>query len=283
MTGGSHIRLAVALLWPAGCFASTEVPRISGPGPETVQAFDQYVRLTESVLDARLHGEQDFLWPRTAEMREQLHRGQIACGPRNRRGDVMIAHGLIHDWVGAVFIPGVTLDAVLRVVQDYDHHKNTYPHEVMDSRILERNSNDFRVYLRLMKRKVITVVLDTEHQVRYRPLSRHRWHSRSYSTRIVEVADPGAPSERAAPTGKDHGFLWRLNSYWIFLEKDGGVYVECEAISLTRSVPRSLAWLLDPIMRSLPREALVSTLLATRAALAASNGVAAQPSSLPRR
>ena len=63
MTGGSHIRLAVALLWPAGCFASTEVPRVSGPGPETVQAFDQYVRLTESVLDARLHGEQDFLWP----------------------------------------------------------------------------------------------------------------------------------------------------------------------------------------------------------------------------
>jgi len=283
VTGSSYIRLAAALLWLAGCFASTEVPRVSGPGPETVQAFDQYVRLTESVLDARLHGDQDFLWPRTGEMREQLRQGRVACGPLNRKGEVKIVRGLIHDWVGAVFIPGVTLDEVLRVVQDYDNHKNTYRHEVMDSRTLERSSNDFKVYLRLMKRKVITVVLDTEHQVRYRSLGRHRWHSRSYSTRIVEIPHPGTAAEGAVPAEKDHGFLWRLNSYWIFFEKDGGVYVECEAISLTRSVPRSLAWLLDPIVRSLPREALASTLLATRAALAASDGVAAQPSSPPRR
>ena len=69
------------------------------------------------------------------------------------------------------------------------------------------------------------------------------------------------------PAGRDRGFLWRLNSYWAFNERDGGVYVECEAISLSRSIPSALAWLLDPMVRNLPKEFLGDTLTATRARL----------------
>lgn len=252
---------ALALLGQAACFAA-EVPRVAGPRVETVQAFDRYVRLTESLLDARLQGRDEFLWPRTPKILGEIRQGHISCAPRNRRGEVKVASGLVHDWVGAVFIPGVTLRDVLKVVQDYDNHKRIYRQDVMDSRILERTGNDFRVYLRVLKRKVITVVLDTEHEVHYRPMGAQRCHSRSRSTRIVETAASGGTRSR-----KDHGFLWRLNSYWNFLEKDGGVYVECEAISLSRGVPGSLAFLLDPIVRTLPREALTNTLQATRAAL----------------
>jgi hypothetical protein len=123
--------------------------------------------------------------------------------------------------------------------------------------------------MRLRKKKVITVVLDTEHEVHYFQLDPLRWYSRSYTTRIAEVDNPGEPDERQLPPGADHGFLWRLYSYWKFQERDGGVYVECQALSLTRNVPLGLGWLIEPIIRQLPRESLANTLRATRdAALA---------------
>jgi hypothetical protein len=219
-----------------------------------LEAFRRYIRLTESRLDARLRGPEDFLWAETPELRANLRHSGVLCQPRNQKGDTKIPHGLIHDWVGAAFVRSVPLVRVLALVQDYDHHQNIYRHEVIASRILARDGNDFQVYLRLLKRKVITVVLDTEHQVQYRQIGERAWISRSRSTRVTE-------------TGKDHGFLWALNSYWTFRERDGGVYVECEAISLSRGVPAALAWLIDPIVRDLPREALASTLQSTRDAL----------------
>jgi hypothetical protein len=110
------------------------------------------------------------------------------------------------------------------------------------------------------------VVLNTEHDVRYVRLDRARWYSKSFTTRIAEVEDPG-PNERELPPGNDHGFMWRLNTFWKFEERDGGVYLECQAISLTRDVPVGLGWLINPIIRSLPRESLTNTLRETRQAL----------------
>ena len=272
LAGTAYVRLAAALVGITAGLASTDVPRTGGPRPETIRAFNQYIRLAESVLDARLAAEEDSLWPQAESMRERLRQGEVVCAPRNRKGDVRIPQGLIHDWIGEIFIPGVTLGEVLKLVQDYDNHKTTYRHEVLDSRLLDRNNNDFKIYLRLLKRKVVTVVLDSEHEVHYRPLSRNRWSSRSYSTRITEVETSEGIGPRPASPAKDHGFLWRLDSYWMFLEKDGGVYVQCEAISLSRAVPAGLAWLIGPIVRSLPREALAGTLQATRAGSIALTG-----------
>jgi len=109
------------------------------------------------------------------------------------------------------------------------------------------------------------VVLDVDSDVHYRRLGGRDWQSRSFSTRIVEIADAGSPRERQRGPREEHGYLWRINSYWFFREKDDGVYVECEAVSLSRNVPAAVAWLIDPIIRSLPKDALENTLRATRA------------------
>jgi hypothetical protein len=198
---------------------------------------------------------------------------------RLRQGEVLIEKkgstpadvpgGLIHDWVGAVLIPKVTVAQVLTLVQDYDHSSRSYAPDVMQSRLISRNGDDFAVFLRLKKHKVITVVLDTEYNVRYGRLDATHQYSFSRSTRVSEVAEPGAPSEHALPAGKDHGFMWRLNSYWGFEQVDDGVLVECEAISLTRDIPAGLAWMIGPFVNSIPRESLEFTLDATRKALAA--------------
>ncbi len=155
------------------------------------------------------------------------------------------------------------------MIQDYDNHKNIYRPDVIDSRLVSRHDNDFQIYLRLLKKKIITVVLDTDHEVRYRSLGRTRWDCRSCTTRIAEVENAGSPNERVLPADTGHGFLWRLYSYWRFQESEGGVHLECRAISLTRDVPFGLAWAVEPIIQKLPRESLVHTLETTRQALQA--------------
>ncbi len=231
--------------------------------PQTVAAFDRYVRQVEQRLDAR----PDFLWSdESPERARRVRQGEIVVEPFVGKGDFAVPAGLVHDWTGAVFLPGVVLDRAMALMQDYDH-KRAWHREVVDSRTLQRNGNDFLVYMRLLKKKVITVVLDTEHDVRYVPLSGARWRSSSRTTKIAEVEKAGKPGERELPPGTGQGFLWRLNTYWRFQQRDGGTWVECEAISLTRDIPAGLGWLIEPIIRSLPRESLESTLRETRAAL----------------
>jgi hypothetical protein len=232
---------------------------------ETLAAFENYMRSVESRVEDRAAGRKPFLWvEETAERQNKVRAGEMVI---QQRTGPRIPDGLIHDWTGAMFIPGVTLDQVLRLVRDYDRHKNIYKPEVVDSRILSHEGDSYRVYLRLLKKKVITAVLNTEHDVRYYRPSAQRAHSRSYSTRVAEVQNAGTPQEREVTPGTGQGFLWRLNSFWRFEEKDGGVYVECEAVSLSRDVPTGLGWLIEPIVRNLPRESLAQTLRATRSAL----------------
>jgi hypothetical protein len=137
----------------------------------------------------------------------------------------------------------------------------------MDSRIISHRGYDYSIYLRLLKKKVITVVLDTDHDVHYQRVRDDRWFCRSYTTRIAEVDDAGTEKEKVHPPDTGYGFLWRLYSYWRFMEDESGVIVECRAISLTRDVPFGLGWIIEPIIKNLPRESLVNTLKATRQAL----------------
>jgi hypothetical protein len=247
-------------LW-ASAMASAELQ------PRTVAAFDDYARRAETRLDELQKGS-TFLWAdQLPERSRQARQGQVLAESLTGKEPVSVPGALIHDWVGAVFIPGATLERVLLLVQDYDRHKDVYKPEVIGSRLVSHNGNDFKIRLRLQKKKVITVVLDTDYDIHYVPVDSTHWSSRSLSTRIQEVENAGKPSESSLPADDDHGFLWRLDSYWRFVERDGGVYVECEAVSLTRDTPRGLGWLIEPIIRDLPRESLINTLRKTREAM----------------
>ena len=128
-------------------------------------------------------------------------------------------------------------------------------------------------------------LLDVQQLTKYYPLREgvlHRLlpqrHAPVLQLRDVVVADRGdrheEPGEqqpcrpRVAPVGHDGGYLWRLYSYWRFLERDGGTYVQCETISLTRDVPFMVSWIVKPFVTSIPRESLTFTLETTRKALA---------------
>lgn len=236
--------------------------------PATVEAFDAYIRQAEAQMEQTLDGSSPFLWcDRSPELAQRVKQGQVVAQSWKKQGPIQVPNGLIHDWIGAAFISATNLNAALELIQDYDHHKNIYKPDVIDSRLVSRDDNAFKIYLRLLKKKIVTVVLDTEHDVLYRPLDQARWVCRSYSTRIAEVEYPGTTQERVLSPESGHGFLWRLNSYWRFQERDGGVHIECRAISLSRDVPFGLGWMVEPIIHKLPKESLVHTLEATREAL----------------
>jgi hypothetical protein len=221
-------------------------------------------------MDQTLRGSGSFLWSDlNAERDRQVRAGQVVAEFWSGRGPVDVPNGLIHDWIGVAWVPGTTVGATLALIQDYDNHMNVYKPDVIASKLISRQGNDFEIYLRLLKKKILTVVLDTHHEVHYLPVNRRRWTCRSRTTRVSEVENAGNPGEKVLPPDTGYGFLWRLYSYWRLLERDGGVYLECRAISLSRDVPLGLGWIIEPIIRKLPKESLINTLECTRQALQA--------------
>lgn len=236
--------------------------------PQTLEAFDTYTRGAKLEAEESLRSGGPFLWSDgTADRARQVRGGQVIAQFWAGHGPNKVPNGLIHDWIGAAAIPGTTVADTLALIQNYDNHHNIYAPEVMASKLIRHHDNDFQIYLRLLKKKIITVVLDTEHEVHYRSLDGSRRVCRSRSTRIAEVQNAGSPNERMLPPDTGYGFLWRLYSYWRFEEREGGVYIECRAISLTRDVPFGLGWAIEPIIQKLPRESLIKTLECTRKAL----------------
>ncbi len=235
---------------------------------ETVDAYTAYIAEADAAANSALMGETPFLWSDAhLERARQFSEGRTVVETGPGKQPVKVKDGLLHDWVGAIRVPGATVGNVLALVQDYDNHKNIYRPEVMDSKLLSRAGDDFQIYLRLLKKKVVTVVLDTWHAVHYGSIDPKRWFCRSYTTRISEIEDVGQAKEMARLPDTGYGFLWRLYSYWRFEERDDALYIECRAISLTRDIPAALAWIISPMVKKLPMESLAATLEATARAL----------------
>lgn len=236
--------------------------------PRTVAAFDRYVSVTESRLT-----QEPLLWvdglpdARRAEAHDLMHRGRLSIDPvlmKDQGREIEVPDGLIHHWVGTAFIPGATVDQALMLLQDYDQHRRIYAPIVARSRLIMRNGDRFQLFLRFKMKKVLTVVVNSEHDAVFRRPGADRAEGWIRSTRIAEVDGADEAGEREMPVGRDGGYLWRLNTYWRLLARDAGLYVQCESVSLTRGIPWGFGWAVGPFVTSIPRESLTFTLETTR-------------------
>ena len=257
------------LLFSAAIAAADLTPAMSA-------AFDRYARLTEQRIKAEVSRPSDFLWidtlpqNRRAEVQRGLRQGGVIIErlqTRDRSKEIEVPDGLIHHWVGTVFVPDTSVKEAVALMQDYDRHSKYFAPAIARSKTLQREGNRFRVALRFHVKKIITVTMDTENEAEFFHPASDRAHSHIRSVRVTEIADAGTPQERAKPAGEENGFMWNLNTYWRFLERDGGTYVQCESLTLTRDVPFALAWIIRPIVTQMPKESLTFTLAKVRTAL----------------
>jgi hypothetical protein len=192
-----------------------------------------------------------------------------------------VPDGRIHHWVGAVFVPGATVDGVVRYLQTHAGRESESFEDVLASRLLKRDGDRLAVFMKLRRTSIITVTYNTEHAVEYVRYGAARAASRSVSTRIAELADAGTPNERERAPGNDQGFLWRLNAYWRYEQHGSGVLIECESMSLSRGVPALFRPFVMGTVERIARESLERTLVSLRAALLRS--LSASPTTVPPR
>ena len=241
-----------------------EIPALPPLKGDLQQKYDAYIAATEARIQREVHSAA-YLWAEQSPERwHRVRKGDVFVEPWNAHGETAAGNGLIHDWIGALFIPAMTLARVTSFLQDYDAHKNYFRPEVIDSRLVGRDGDNWRLRYRVVKRYIITVVVNSDQTANFYPLSGTRMITRSVATHIAEVKNAGKPGERELDPRKESTIVWRLNTYWRLEEKDGGVYVECQTISLTRAAPAGLGWLVNPIVRSLPGASLAHLLEATR-------------------
>lgn len=236
--------------------------------PKMVEAWNNYVRQAEERMSREVQDPQKFLFTdflpagEATQARATMTGGEIYIH-RVDAGSVKADGALIHAWMGGVWIPGATLKSLLQWVQDYDNHSKHFT-EVERSKLLSHEGDTFKIYYRFRRKKVITVHYNTDHTVIYRIIDAKRAMSHSVATRIAELENAGASNEKEKPVGDDNGFMWRLNSYWRFQEAPGGVFLECESLSLSRGIPAGLAWMVKGFVESVPRESLENTLHSIR-------------------
>jgi hypothetical protein len=260
-------------LWLLCVFGLSGVARAAQLRQVTIQAFDHYVSLTEDRMASEIRDLHGFLWvdrlppQRRQSLLEQLRQGQVitqSLETLENGQPIPIPQGMIHHWVAMVFVPGVHLAETLAQQQDFDRGAQVYGPDIQRCKLLEANGNDFRVYYRLHRKVIVSATFNANFDIQFFPIDGTRGYNRSYSTRIAEVVDAGAPDENEKPVGNDLGYLWRLNTYTRYEERDGGVYIQTEFVALSRSVPAIFAWLVNPYIKSIPQEYLIRILGATR-------------------
>ena len=243
--------------------------------PETAAAFEQYIRATEARMDNDIGFNQFLVVDRLPgsqhqEAYDQLHKSQIYIEELHTQEDhhpFPIPNGLIHHWAGVIFIPNATLSETIAIVEDYDNEPNIYKPEIRRSKLVEHNGNESKIYLQFVNKSIVTVVLNVYFDVSDAQFGSTRRQATSRSTRIAEVVNPGSSKEYERRDGNDHGYMWRFNNYWRIEEKDGGVYVQNESVILSRSAPEILAWLINPLIKNIPRDILLELLTDTRKAV----------------
>lgn len=234
------------------------------PSSGAVADFNVYVAGVETRLAQQRCSPEASLSSRDEA---RLRQGEFVVEQLTPAAGKALPGSLLHDWRGTAFVPGAKDEDFERLMENYSAYPEIFSPQVRRARVLAREGNRFQVLLRLRQRRVITVVLDITSDVSFVRRDARHGYSISRSTSIAEIASPGTAAEHALDSNQSHGFLWRINTYWSYEERDGGLSMRIESVSLTRSIPTGLGWAVGPFVESIPRESLEFTLRAVCEAL----------------
>jgi hypothetical protein len=267
-------RLAAFLAAALIILASSSKATAAELSSETLQAWDAYVQ-AQNARVAEYSNATPFLWSdQSPERLRRLHNGETLVAPFGENPH-RVPRGLIHHWIGAVFLSGARLDEVLSVVRDYGKYKDFYAPNVIDSRVLHQTETEDAFSLRILNTAVVAkFALDTDFQDTYWRLGENKGYGISFTTRVREIEHYGLATEHEAPANTGRGLIWRMYGISRFEQRDGGVYVELEGVALSRDVPGTLRWLVDPIVRRTSRSSMSVSLQKTEEAVQLTSRIA---------
>jgi hypothetical protein len=243
------------------------------PSKAAVDGFAAYIAKVEARLARQHNSAEGFLVNAgsNGQTDARLRRGELIIEQLTPAKNAELPGALLHHWRGSAFVAGATARDFERLMKDFGTYPQRYSPQVVRAAILSPRTSPvpdhFIAMMRVRQKHVLTVVMDMTYDINYGHLDAQHGYSISRSTKIAEIADAGTSRERALAPSEEHGYLWRLNTYWSYEERDGGLYMQIESISLTRGIPTGLGWIIKPFVVSVPRESLEFTLRATCKAL----------------
>jgi hypothetical protein len=236
---------------------------------ETVAAWDSYLRTADANLQKRIRPGGKFLWTfENADRAAKVRKGEIVVAPAPGPNPRKVPGGLIHHWIGAVFLPGVTMDEFQEVTRDYDHYKDYYRPSVVESRaIAYHGSEDYFSMVLLNKTLFFKNALQADYHTSRIRVDDCRIYSISRTTRVQGIEDYGQRGEHLIPEGDAASYLWKLYTVTRLQQEPTGVHYELEVMALSRDIPRGMHFLAEPIVRRVSRDSLVTSLQKTEEAV----------------
>lgn len=234
----------------------------AGPSAAAVSGFNAYAASLEARLAQQHRQPRGFLAPVAPETQGEarLRNGELIVEQLTPATGKDWPGAMLHDWRGTAFVAGAKASDFERLMREFKAYPQHFAPQVVQARVTSQLGDHLQAVMRVRQKHVITVVMDTAYDVTFARLDAQHGYSISRSTKIDEIDSPGTHNERALTPSEEHGFLWRLNTYWSYEEHDGGLYMQIESISLTRSIPTGLGWAIGPFVESVPRESLEFTL-----------------------
>jgi hypothetical protein len=255
MSRGSFV-ITLGVVLTAGSLRAAELKQ------ETIRAWDRYLDGASAQMQERAKSR--FLWlDESPERLKRVHAGEVLVAPMgSSSGHQPVPSGLVHHWIGATFIPGARIDDVMSVVRSYDRYTEFYKPSVIDAKTLSKKAEEDRFTVVMVdKAMFMKRALDSDYESRFTDVDERRRYSIARTVRLQELAD-----DHLIPEGEGSGYIWRLCTMSRYEERDGGVYIETEAMALSRPIPGTLHFIVDPIVRRVSRASLTMSLEQTREA-----------------
>jgi hypothetical protein len=236
------------------------------PKRDTLRAWDDYIVSVNKTVVERNAGSRPFLWvDESSETLRSVQNRKLLITDHDPR---KVPQGLIHHWVGVMFVPNVSLDQVMHVLNSYDRYSDTYKSLIRKTSVIEQAGDTVKLnVLAVQKALSVTAAVDTDEEIQIARPAPNRVCITANSARIQEIADYGQPSEHVFAENRRPGYVWRALIVERLEQRDGGVYVELETISLSRGIPVEVRWLIKPLTDDLPRKMMADILDETRAAV----------------
>jgi hypothetical protein len=252
-----NLARAVAVCFLGGLSAAL----VAQPDPAANAGFDTYIQTLEARLERQHRTADGFLASASTPQTDTHHlKGEFLIENLTPVAGPPLPGALLFHWRGSAFVKGGNAADFERLLRDYSAYPKVFSPEVLQASVLSRDGDHLQTHMRVRQHHVITVVLDTNYDVTVGRLDPQHGYSLSRSTEISEIEGAGTPAEHALAPARAHGFMWRLNTYWTWAEQDDGLYLQIESVSLTRSIPSGLGWMVRPFVESIPRESLEFTL-----------------------